>query len=68
MPTGVDQFGRITIEFKQFGVSLAFVPTVVADGLINLSIAPEVSSIDPSASIEISGDHIPGLKVRRAKT
>ncbi len=68
VPTGVDQFGRVTIEFKQFGVSLAFVPTVVADGLINLSIAPEVSSIDPSVSIQLTGINIPGLKVRRAKT
>ena len=68
VPTGVDQFGRIIVEFKQFGVSLAFVPTVVADGLINLSIAPEVSAIDPSVSVQISGINIPGLKVRRAKT
>ncbi len=68
VPTGIDQFGRIIIEFKQFGVSLAFVPTVVADGLINLSIAPEVSSIDPTISVQLQGVVIPGLKVRRAKT
>ncbi len=68
VPTGVDAFGRLSIEFKQFGVSLAFVPTVVGEGLINLSVAPEVSSLDPSAGIQISGITIPGLKVRRAKT
>lgn len=68
VPTGVDAFGRLSVEFKQFGVSLAFVPTVLGDGLINLSIAPEVSSIDAAAGVQISGIQIPGLKVRRAKT
>ena len=58
----------ITIEFKPFGVSLAFTPTVLEDGIINLLVAPEVSSIDPSASINIDGLLIPGLQTRRAKT
>ena len=58
----------ITVEFKPFGVSLAFTPTVLADGVINLVVAPEVSSIDPSASIVINGLSIPGLQTRRAKT
>ncbi len=43
-------------------------PTVIEDGLINLSVAPEVSSLDPAAGVTISGLQIPGLKVRRAKT
>ncbi len=59
---------NITVEFKPFGVSLAFTPTVLADGVINLVVAPEVSSIDPSASIVINGLRIPGLQTRRAKT
>jgi pilus assembly protein CpaC len=58
----------ITVEFKPFGVSLAFTPTVLADGVINLVIAPEVSSIDPTASITINSITIPGLQTRRAKT
>jgi pilus assembly protein CpaC len=58
----------ITIEFKPFGVSLAFTPTVLADGIINMVVAPEVSSIDPSASITVNGLTIPGLQTRRAKT
>ena len=60
--------GRVTVEFKPFGVSLAFTPTVLADGVINLVVAPEVSSIDPSASIIINNLRIPGLQTRRAKT
>ena len=58
----------ITVEWKPFGVSLAFTPTVLADGMINMVVAPEVSSIDRSASIVISGLTIPGLQTRRAKT
>lgn len=58
----------ITIEFKPFGVSLAFTPTVLADGVISLVVTPEVSSIDPSASVTINGLVIPGLQTRRAKT
>jgi pilus assembly protein CpaC len=58
----------ITVEWKPFGVGLAFTPTVLADGVINLVIAPEVSSIDPTASIEINNLTIPGLQTRRAKT
>ena len=60
--------GNITVEFKPFGVSLAFTPTVLDDGIINLVVAPEVSSIDPSASISVNGLVIPGLQTRRAKT
>lgn len=58
----------ITIEFKPFGVSLAFTPTVLADGVINLRVEPEVSSIDPSASITVNGLIVPGLQTRRAST
>jgi len=60
--------GGISIEFKPFGVSLAFTPTVLADGIINLQVEPEVSSIDPSASINIGGLVVPGLQTRRANT
>lgn len=57
----------ITVQWKPFGVSLAFTPTVLADGVINLVVAPEVSSIDPTASIVINNLTIPGLQTRRAK-
>jgi len=57
-----------TVEWKPFGVSLSFTPTVLADGVINMIVAPEVSSIDPSASIVINNLSIPGIQTRRAKT
>ena len=68
VPSAVAVNGQISIEFKQFGVSLAFTPTVLQDGLINLLVAPEVSSLDTRAGISLSGIQIPGLKTRRAKT
>ena len=58
----------ISVQWKPFGVSLSFTPTVLADGVINLVVEPEVSSIDPSASIVINNLTIPGLQTRRAKT
>ena len=53
-----------TVEFKKFGVGLAFTPTVLGDGLINLKIAPEVSQLDPANSM----NGVPSLTVRRAET
>lgn len=58
----------ITIEFKKFGVGLGFTPTVLANGLINLKVEPEVSEIDPNNTITVNGTTIPGLVTRRAST
>jgi pilus assembly protein CpaC len=66
--TSTNGGNAITVEFKPFGVSLAFTPTVLADGVINMVVQPEVSSIDPSASVVINNLTIPGLQTRRAKT
>ncbi|RUW18962.1 type II and III secretion system protein family protein, partial [Mesorhizobium sp. M1A.F.Ca.IN.020.06.1.1] len=61
--------GKISVSYKKYGVGLDFTPTVLKGGLVSLDIAPEVSSIDPSASIEVSsGISIPAFIVRRAKT
>jgi len=59
---------KVSVEYKKFGVSLDFTPTVLNDGLISLDIEPEVSAIDPSASYQIGNIALPGFKVRRAKT
>ncbi|MES2699163.1 MAG: type II and III secretion system protein family protein [Pseudomonadota bacterium] len=58
----------ISVEFKSFGVSLGFTPTVLGNGVINLVVEPEVSSIDPAASVTINGITVPGLQTRRAST
>lgn len=60
--------GKITVSYKKYGVSLDFKPTVLKDGLVSLDIAPEVSSIDQSASYNIGNISVPGFIVRRAKT
>lgn len=60
--------GVITVEFKKYGVSLEFTPTVLKDGLISLDIAPEVSSVDQSSAYNVGNISIPGFIVRRAET
>ncbi len=60
----VDGDGGVTVEYRKFGIGLEFTPTVLKDGLISLSITPEVSSIDPSLSVA----GFPVLLVRRAST
>jgi len=65
---GTTNSAAFTVEWKPFGVSLAFTPTVLADGVVSLVVAPEVSSIDPTASIVINNLRIPGIQTRRAKT
>ena len=57
-----------TVEFKPFGVSLAFTPIVMDGGRINLHVAPEVSELVESGAVELDGFTIPALSTRRADT
>jgi pilus assembly protein CpaC len=57
-----------TIEYKPFGVRLSFTPTVLSNGVINLRIAPEVSELDFSNAVTISGTTVPSLLKRDAVT
>jgi pilus assembly protein CpaC len=58
----------ITIEFKKFGVELAFVPTVLSRGVINLRVEPSVSELDFANAVTIAGTTIPALSRRDART
>jgi pilus assembly protein CpaC len=58
----------ITIEFKEFGVKLDFVPTVLSSDRISIQVRPEVSELSTNGAITISGLVIPALSVRRAET
>lgn len=58
----------VTIEFKKFGVELAFVPTVLSRGVINLRVEPSVSELDFTNAVQISGTTIPALTRRDART
>ena len=62
----------VTIEFKQYGVALAFVPTVVSNHQIRLRVRPEVSELTQQGAVQISAGsnaiQVPALTVRRADT
>jgi pilus assembly protein CpaC len=60
--------GTVGIEYKRYGVGLAFTPTVLKGGLINLKIEPEVSQLDTSNPVLVAGLSVPPLIVRRANT
>jgi pilus assembly protein CpaC len=65
---GGNGVGQITIQFREFGVRLKFLPTVTQRGTIHLSVMPEVSALDYTNSLQVSGYTIPGLSVRRMQT
>lgn len=61
--------GQISVDYKKYGVGLAFTPTVLSRGLINLKIEPEVSAIDTTHTVAVAGGvNVPALTVRRAST
>ncbi|WP_439570868.1 type II and III secretion system protein family protein [Sphingomonas sp.] len=69
IPIPVSQgLGAVSVEYKQYGVSLAYTPTVLADGRISLRVRPEVSQLSAAGSVTIGGVQIPALTTRRAET
>lgn len=60
--------GSVTIQFKEFGVRLTFLPQILPDGVIRLKVAPEVSSLDFANGLTISGFTVPALSSRKATT
>lgn len=74
IPIAAGNNGQITIEFKQYGVSLAFVPTVLSPERVNLRVRPEVSELTEQGAVTIplagtgATVTIPALAVRRAET
>ena len=68
IPVAQDTTGAISVEFKPYGVSLDFTPTVLADNRISLKVRPEVSEIDPTNSVTTGSIKIPALTVRRVDT
>ena len=60
--------GGITIEFKKFGVSLAFTPTLLNENRISMRVRPEVSQLSNTGAIVIDNFQIPSLTTRRAET
>lgn len=60
--------GTTTIEYKQYGVGLAFTPTVLNDGRISMRVRPEVSELTDAGSVKFGGFTIPAVSTRRAET
>jgi pilus assembly protein CpaC len=58
----------VTIQFKEYGVRLNFIPTVTPRGTIRLQVAPEVSTLDFTTGIQIGGFDVPGLDTRKVNT
>jgi pilus assembly protein CpaC len=68
-PIPVSQsLGSVSIEYKQYGVGLAFTPTVLADGRISMRVRPEVSELSDTGSIRLNNFQVPALVTRRAET
>jgi pilus assembly protein CpaC len=68
-PVPVPQaFGVVTIQWKKFGVSLNFQPTVLGPNRISMTVSPEVSELDFASGVNIQSFQIPALTTRRAST
>ncbi len=65
---GTGNSTAISIQFRPFGVKVDFTPTVNPDGSIRLKLSPEVSALDYTNAVSISGFTIPALSTRRADT
>ncbi len=83
VPVGQDNQGRITVEFKPYGVGLGFTPVVLSEGRISLKVSTEVSELTSQGAfqgqaqtvvdgdgnvIQVEGVTLPGLTVRRAES
>jgi pilus assembly protein CpaC len=60
--------GTTTIEYKNYGVSLAYTPTVLSNGRISIRVRPEVSELSSQGAVTLNGFQIPALTIRRAET
>ena len=69
IPIPISQgLGAVSVEYKQYGVSLSYTPTVLADGRISMRVRPEVSQLSSDGAVTINGTTIPALSTRRAET
>ncbi|TAL27764.1 MAG: hypothetical protein EPN97_16455 [Alphaproteobacteria bacterium] len=68
VPASRDSSGNITVEFKQFGVALNFVPTVLSSDRISMQLTSEVSEKSDVDGVTFGGITVPGLAIRRAQT
>ena len=68
-PIPVSQgLGQVTVQFRQFGVSLAYTPTVLSNGRISMRVRPEVSELSTQGAITLNGFQVPAITTRRTET
>ncbi|MEQ1494172.1 MAG: type II and III secretion system protein family protein [Novosphingobium sp.] len=60
--------GTTSIEYKRYGVSLSYTPTVLSNGRISMRVRPEVSELSSQGAITVNGFQVPALTVRRTET
>jgi pilus assembly protein CpaC len=60
--------GTVSVEYKQYGVSVAFTPVVMSSNHISIKIRPEVSELDTATNVTLNGVQIPAITARRAET
>jgi len=60
--------GNVAIEYRDFGVSLSYTPTVLANGRISLRVRPEVSELSSQGAVTLNGFQVPALTIRRTET
>lgn len=72
VPTGQDNTGRVSLEFKQYGVGLGYTPVVLSGGRISIKLSTEVSELSTAGAFSLTAGNstltVPGLSVRRAET
>ena len=68
IPQGNGGSTTYTVEFKSYGVSLAFTPTIIGENRVSLHVKPEVSQLTQTGAVVISNVSIPALTTRRAET
>ena len=69
IPIPVSQgLGAVSVEFKSYGISLSYTPTVLSNGRISLRVRPEVSQLTSDGAVQINGTTIPAFTTRRAET
>jgi pilus assembly protein CpaC len=69
IPIPVAQFGsRISLEFKEYGVKLVFVPTVLGNEVVDMRVYVEVSDVDSSTGIRVTGIEVPGFVSRKTES
>ncbi|MDZ7588925.1 MAG: type II and III secretion system protein family protein [Parasphingorhabdus sp.] len=61
-------FNQVTVEYRTYGVSLSYTPTVLANGRISIRVAPEVSELSSQGAVRLNGFEIPAVSIRKAET